>query len=883
MSPSRFPATGSGAHDSGFLAAHATATADLFARLSSGPEGLSAAEAARRLQIHGPNQLERAKATSAWALLANQLRSVVVFLLVAAALTALLFGDVVEAAAIGAVLLINTAIGFLTEYRARRAIDALIDLDVPQALVLRDGALSALDARQIVPGDVVEINTGRQVPADGRVFQSADLRMDEAALTGESLPVSKSVDAVPEATELADRASMVYKGTTIAAGTGRMLVTATGSRTEIGRIGTLLSGVADEPTPLERRLDALGRRLVWLALGVAALVAALGFLQGQPVGLVIEMGIALAVAAVPEALPAVATIALAVGVRRMAHRQALVRRLPAVESLGSTTVVCTDKTRTLTSGDMTAVRVRAGDDDVDLTAATADTLPSSARTLLEAAVLASRPQAAAAAGGGAEQADPVDAALLACANRFGIDRTTVISGRQPLGLVPFSSERKLLASFHREDGRSMAYVKGAPQRLLALSARGADGQPLDDDSRRRLESANDALAGAGLRVLSVACGPVADASEAALRDLRFLGFVGFIDPPAPGVGQTIQRLRDAGLRTVMVTGDQRLTAQAIGRELGVVAPDAEMLTGRDLDDLAAPDLATRVGRVAAFSRISPEHKLLIVEALQANGEIVAMLGDGVNDAPALKKADVGVAMGRRGTDVAKQAAAIVLQDDRFETIAAAVEEGRVIFDNIRKFVFYLFSCNVAEVLVLLAAGLAGLPSPLTPLQLLWLNMVTDTFPALALALEPADPDVMHRPPRDPQEAILSPAFLRSILVWGALLTVATLGTYLWALRVRPDQAATMAFMALTFAQIFHLGNARSPSAVVGRRAIVANRWALGAVALTVGLQLLAMYARPLAAVLDVQLLDAGAWAIVVAGGGAPAVVGQVWKLVGGRR
>jgi Ca2+-transporting ATPase len=864
---------------------HSLPVGAVLAELQTEAGGLTSAEVERRRARHGENRLRPPPPTPALKVLVAQLTSVVVLLLVAAAVVSLVLGDRLEAAAVGAVLVINALLGFVTELRARRAMEALLQYQAPRASVVREGRLHVIGAEALVPGDVVQLAPGQAVPADGRLIEGHDLRTVEAALTGESLPVSKTTAPVPPDAPLAERACMVYQGTTVAAGTAGVVITETGERTELGRIGTLVGSLREEPTPLERRLDALGRRLVWLALGVALLVAVLGAARGAPLGLMVEMGIALAVAAVPEALPAVATIALAVGLRRMARRRALVRRLPAVEALGSTTVICTDKTRTLTSGEMTVVRAWASETEADLTTENEAAAAPAVRALLEIAALASEPQPHA-ADGQRPAGDPVDLALLRVAERAGLDRAALLRRQPRLAVVPFSSERKLMCSFHDRDGSVVAQVKGAPRRVLDLCARRrtAEGErPLDEQGRQEMLDVNGRLARRGLRVLALAAGPVGAADEASLRDLTFAGFVGLMDPPAPGVKDTIARLRGAGLRTVMLTGDQRLTAEAVGRELGVLSSADEVVDERELSALSEAGLRAKVAAAGAFSRVTPEHKLALVRALQDDGQIVAMLGDGVNDAAALRKADVGVAMGLRGTDVAKEAAAIVLQDDRFETIAAAVEEGRVVYDNIRKVVFYLFSCNVAEVLVLLGAGLLGLPLPLLPLQVLWLNIVTDTFPALALALEPADPDVMRRPPRDPREAILSRTFLSAVLGYGLLITLSTLLAFAWTLGRAPEQAVTAAFMTLALAQLFHLGNARSREAVLDWRHAVANGWALAALGLTVALQLTAVFFAPLAHVLRVSPLHGAAWAVVLACSLAPGVAGQALKWLAGRR
>ena len=864
---------------------HADAVDDVLERLHTSREGLTGAEAARRLAEAGPNLLPRTKPVSALRIFVNQLASMVVALLGAAALVALGLGDHVEAAAIGAVLVVNTAIGFTVDWRARRAMDALLHLAVPHATVVRDRRPHVIDASDIVPGDVIELSAGHAVPADGRLISGTEFRTAEAALTGESMPISKHANRrLDRNTLLPDRVNMVYAGTTVQAGTGRAVVTATGAFTELGRIGTLVASVGTESTPLERRLDVLGRRLAWLALGIAAVVGGLEALHGKPIGLVIETGIALAVAAVPEALPAVVTIALAVGLRRMARRHALVRHLPSVEALGSTTIICTDKTRTLTSGEMSVVRAWTPDAEFDLgdEEAIARGRPG-LRRIVEVAAHASRQQAIHSEGStlGAIR-DPMDEAIQRLSSSLGIGATT---DDAIVGLLPFSSTRRLMAVFERRDGTTFAYVKGAPGRLIDLSDRmfsNSGEERLDDAGRAQLRAVNHRLAAGGLRVLAVACGSVAGPEEAALGGLVFVGFLGFMDPPAPGVKATITRLREAGLRTVMLTGDQRATAEAVGRELGLLSSDDQVLDGRELQSRAGAVPGDRLARVGAIARITPEEKLMIVTEFQARGEIVAMLGDGINDAAALKRADVGVAMGRRGTDVAKEAAAIVLQDDRFETIAAAVEEGRIVYDNIRKFVFYLFSCNLAEILVLLLTGIANLPAPLFPLQILWINIVTDTLPALALAMEPGDPDVMRRPPRNPQEAILSRGFLSEVALYGGLITASTLAAFAWGLAYAPEHSVTMCFMTLALAQIFHLGNARSRRAVLTPARVVANPYAIGAVILSLILQVGLVQFPPLAALLHVTALGAGLWGVVLALSAVTAVTGQAIRMVAPR-
>ena len=878
---------------------HALSPDEALERLRSGRDGLTAAEAEARLARHGPNALRAAPAAPAWRILVAQLRGVVVWLLIAASVIALVMGDRAEAVAIAVVLVLNAALGFVMELRANRAMEALLSLEVPRAVVVRDGRRREVDAREVVPGDVLALEAGAMVPADAYLLDGRELVTSEAPLTGESLPVHKrSGQALPPATPLAERINLVFRSTHAAAGTGRAVAYATGMDTEVGKIGTLVAGVADEATPLEKRLDELGRRLVWVALAAAGAVACLGWLQGVALAETVETGIALAIAAVPEGLPAVATIALAVGVARMARRHALIRRLPVVESLGSATVVCTDKTGTLTRGEMTVTELRAPGRRWEVTGggyapegevrdggARADAADPVLHRLLQAAVLANNAELLKGDDGWTVRGDPTEGALLAAAAKAGIDRHALLKETPETGEVPFSSERMMMATFHRRpDGTVFMAVKGAPGRVLERCTRQLTGdgeRPLGEEDRRALRRENEEMAGRGLRVLATAWKEAPEAQTAdALRGLTFLGFAGMMDPPAEGVLETIRTLREAGIRTVMITGDQRATAEAVGRELGIVAGGEQVFDGAALGALEGDEWLECVAQAGAFSRVSPEDKLRLVDGYRRAGEVVAMLGDGVNDAAALRRADVGVAMGLRGTDVAKEAAAVVLQDDRFATVAAAVEEGRVVYANIRRFVFYLFSCNVAEVLVLLIAGLAGLPPPLGPLPILWMNLVTDTFPALALAMEPADEGVMRRPPRDPRASILSGPFLVSIALYGLLITACALGAYLIALRTLPPaHARTVAFQTLSLAQVFHLGNARSTRPVLSRDAVTRNQWALAAVVLVIVLQLAAAYVHPLPGILRVAVPNARDWLLILPFSLAPAIIGQTAKLL----
>ena len=877
---------------------HALAPADVLHRLGSHPDGLEEAEAAERLTRHGPNLFRTAPPISPLVVLADQFRNVTVLLLAMAGGIALAFGDTLDAAAIGAVLLLNVAIGFVMELQGHRAMESLLALEVALARVIRRHGGRDVNASDLVPGDVIELEAGQAVPADARLLWSRELRTVEASLTGEPVPVEKQAEAgLADDVPLPDRATMVYKATTVVAGRGRAVVVATGMDTELGRIGTLTRGITAGPTPLERRLDQLGRRLAAAALAVAVVVGGLEALRGAGLAELVQTAIALAVAAVPEGLPVVATIAMAVGMRRMARRRALVRRLPVVETLGSTTVICTDKTGTLTMGEMTVTAIRLL--ERELAVSGAGFSPEGAileagrpvdpgedatlGLLLRIGALANRGELFLQDGTWRGRGDPTDSALIVAARKAGLDRAALQEEWPEAAEIPFSSERMWMATFHRTPSAPLvACVKGAPGRVVEMSDRLLDrggARAMHPDEREALLRLNRELAGRGLRVLALAMAEVPRADESELQGLTWVGFVGLSDPPAPGVADTIRVIQQAGIRAAVLTGDQKLTAESIARELGLLQPGQEALDGREVDRLADDDLPEAVTRAVVFSRVSPQAKVRIVSALQRRGEIVAMVGDGVNDAAALQQADSGVVMGVRGTDLAKEAADLILQDDRFPTIAVAIEEGRVVFDNIRKFVFYLFSCNLAEILVLLGAAVIGFPMPLLPLQILWLNLLTDTLPALALAVEPAEAGTMRNPPRDPRSSLLPASLLRATLGYGLLIAAVSVAAFAWGLAGEGDvrRAGTLAFMTLAFAQVLHLGNARSAHPVTAPSRALSNRHAVGAVLLTLGLQASTAFVPPLARVLRVEPLSPLDW--MVAGGLSlvPAVLGQALK------
>ena len=855
--------------------------------------GLSTTEVTERRARSGPNALQTIHARPAWRVLVDQFASIVIALLAIAAAIAWAMGDGAEATAILIVLVLNAAVGFATEWQAGRALEALRRQSRMSSRVRRDGFETTVDAEALVPGDIIVLNAGDRVPADARLVEAVRLEAEESALTGESTTVEKSIDPLPMQTPLAERRSMLYLGTAIAAGRAVGIVVGTGTGTQLGKIGRLVATATKEPSPLEIQLANLGRRLVYLVLAIAAIVMITGWLRGDGLWLMVEVGISLAVAAVPEGLPAVTTLILALGVLRMARQHAIMRRLAAVETLGSTTVICTDKTGTLTENRM-AVREYYLSDERRIEVENSGASLDNDQLLQQAVRIGILCNEAAFRAGATDETrtigDPTETALLVVADTLVLDVSNERAIHPKVAEQPFHASTKRMTTLHRTvAGQHLAALKGAPAVVLDacssyVDANG-DAVALDATAIGRFTAANEQMAKRALRVLGLAIKYFkADTEHAADEVLEsgytFVGLVGMSDPPRDGVADAIRRARLAGIRTVMLTGDQLNTGIAIARELGLGGKEPTALHAHDLIDAEQGRLADLARNTDVFARVSPEEKLRIVEALQQAGEVVAVTGDGVNDAPALKRANIGIAMGLRGTEVAKEAADVVLADDNFETIVRAVEGGRTIYANITKFVHMMFSHNLGEVLMIFTAIAAGWALPLLPLQILWMNLVTDVFPALALALEPASPEIMSQPPRSSRTTLLSRQFLILIGWQSALLAGLGLGAYLWALqRYGPGaHARTVALFTLVAVQLGHTFNcrSRSRSAFDG---IFSNRFLWIAVFVVVLLQLLAAYSAPLSAILGTVQPSAIDWVVICSSGLLTIGVVEVAKAV----
>ena len=871
----------------------------LHAQVVVASTGLGREEAHRRLAQYGPNSLPAAKRRPPWLRLALQFHNPLIYVLLAAGAITFGLNDHVDAGVILAVVVINALIGFVQEGKAEKALEAVSAMLASHATVLRDGQWHEIDAAQLVPGDIVQLESGARVPADLRLLRAKNLRIDEAALTGESVASEKATEAVAEAAPVGDRSCMAYAGTVVRVGQAHGLVVATGRATEIGRIGTLVGGVQTLATPLTRRLDQFARRITLFIVAVGAVTFAFGYVvRGMPLLEIFLAVVGLAVAAIPEGLPAVVTIVLAIGTRNMARNKAIVRRLPAVETLGSVTVICSDKTGTLTKNEMTAVRVMLPTHTLEVSGAgyapeggferegvAADPEEDAElQAMARCALLCNNAQLKHDEAAGWQLiGDPTEGALLSLAHKAGLEPLAAAAATPRVDEIPFESEHRFMATLHHgHEGDAFVLLKGAPERVLDLCIEDGSGRALD---RSAWNLRMDEAAGVGQRVLALAsCAMPTGTTALSTQDIsqRFtlLGLAGLIDPPRQEAIAAVAECQSAGLRIKMITGDHAVTAAAIGRQLGLHAD--QVLTGETVQGLSDADLRTRARDTDVFARASPEHKLRLVGALQAEGELVAMTGDGVNDAPALKTADIGVAMGHKGTDAAREAADLVLTDDNFATIVRAVREGRVVFDNIKKALLFMLPTNGGEAGVILIAVFAGLTLPVTAGQILWVNMVTAVTLALALAFEPAEPGVMQRPPRRPSEPLVTRVLAFRIAYVSLLMVAVTFAAFEWELARGSslETARTAAVNMLVVGELVYLFNVRHFTVSSFTRDILTgNQVALGMSVLLIAFQLAFTYAPPMQQLFQSAAMDISSWLVILALGGLKFLAVEAEKAV----
>lgn len=873
---------------------HSMTNEEALDALNSGQKGLSSEDAARRLSEHGSNQLESPTKPSPLKIFLGKFKDYMVLVLIFAALISYIAGETTNAYVILAIVVLVAIIGFIQEYKAERAMEALREMVAPEADVIRDGKMSTIPAVDLVPGDLIYLEAGDKVPADGRILEQTSLEVIESSLTGESLPLKKNPAPLPGVVALADRKNMVFMGTIVSYGNCRAVVTATGLNTELGKISGLIKQNPAEP-PLKMKLEQLAKRQAILVLVVSALVFIVITSRGSPILDSLVAAIALAVAGVPEALPFVVTLALAFGTQAMARKNAIIRRLPAVETLGSTTVICTDKTGTLTTGEMTVreiytyrtIEVTGSGYDPEgmFMAAGAGIDPNEAdlALILKIGMLANNADIEKANGGWRIVGDPTEGALLVAAKKAGFSDTRKSSTR--VVEYPFDSDRKRMSTVDETEGEGrIVSMKGAPEVVLGRCAAiiGPNGiRPLTDDDRKMILAASDSMAEHALRVLALAWKPLSGSDPNDVNfvesDMIFAGLTGMMDPPRKEALEAIRISNMAGIRTVMITGDHRLTARAISEELGI--GNGDVIEGVELDKMSEEQLRDRIDDVSVFARVTAEHKVLIVEALKRKGHIVAMTGDGVNDAPALKTADIGVAMGRTGTEVTKEASDMVIADDNFATIVGAVEEGRRIYDNIRKGTSYLLSVSFAEVATIFIAVILGFPLPLLAAQILWINVVAEEFPAIGLALEPAHADTMRRKPRDPKESMPSRSLMIYTLGIAAAIVIGTLGLYITSLQMGHDlsYARTMAFVGLGFFTVYNAYSSRSLEASVFRMNPLGNKPLLLGIAASILAILAVVYIPFMQSIFNTRPLTSQSWMFVLATGLLVVVAAEIMK------
>ena len=818
---------------------HTLSIEQVFEQLHATSSGLSTEEVSRRLEEYGANELASGDGISPWEVLGNQFKNLlIIILLIATAISAFL-GHAIESIAIAVIVLFAIVLGFIQEYRAEQAIEALKKMAAPFATVLRDGDEVRLPARDLVPGDLIMLGVGDKVPSDARMVEVMNLQADESSLTGESVSVEKqSASLTDETLPIGDRSNIVYSGTVITYGRGKAMVVATGMLTEFGRISGMLKTVQKTKTPLQENLDRVGKTLAVAALAVVLLIVLFGFMRGEPLLEMFLFGIALAVAVVPEALPAVVTISLAIGVQRMVKRNALMRHLPTVETLGSTSVICSDKTGTLTRDEMTVRKIWIGGRQIEVTGTGYEPKGTFSAgqeqneifhpltDFLRAATLASDARLVKADGDWTIKGDPTEGALVVAAAKAGLNKDSLEREWPRINEIPFTSERKCMTTLHQGPDGVVAYSKGAPEVILAsctLQRTGQGDSPLDEEAVRIILDAAKEMTTEALRVLAVACKPTASL-DGAEKQMIFLGLAGMIDPPRPEAAEAIEVCSAAGIRPIMITGDHPGTGEAVARELGLLKT-GHVVTGAELESMTDTEFEQSVETIEVYARVSPEHKLRVVTALQKNGHVVAMTGDGVNDAPALKKADVGIAMGITGTDVSREASDMILTDDNFASIVGAVEEGRGIFGNVKKYLMYLLSSNIGEIGLIAGAVLTGLPLPLTAVQILYVNLATDGLPALALSVDPPEAGLMKNPPRDSQKGIFTRPVIFLMLVGGIWSALVNLGLFTWVLGSgrSVEQAMALTFLCLIIIQFLKAYNFRSDRYPVFHKPF-ANKW-----------------------------------------------------------